>query len=441
MKMQLQLLTLALIISLAGTSVSAQTDQAPRGEADAHTEHGDQGGEAHAEGEDDEAGHQEENGHEEEEHEEGAGSEADHAEEAGHEEGGGEENGHKEEGHEEEASGVVELDSEGQRLADIQAERIVPQPVPTIVSAPGEVELNAYRSARATTRIAAQVVSRQAQLGETVEENDPLALLTSVEMAEAQGALQVTTREWERVRQLGKSVVGEGRYVEAQVAFEQAQSKLLAYGMTEAQVDRFLRNEDKLKLGQFGLLAPIAGTIVEDDFVVGQYVEAGASLFFIADESSVWVEATVAPAEARTIEVGAPARVRIGQEWHQGKVVQKQHRLNESTRTVPVRIELALEEEHAPHPGEFVEVAIEADPGKPGMLVPERALNRNSAGEWVVFIEEASGKYRQVDVKRLKDLAGKVEISGVEPGSMVVTDGAFYLNSEIAKSGFSVHNH
>ena len=32
-------------------------------------------------------------------------------------------------------------------------------------------------------------------------------------------------------------------------------------------------------------------------------------------------------------------------------------------------------------------------------------------------------------------------IGGLEPGTRVVTRGAFFLQSELAKSGFEIHNH
>lgn len=424
MKVHSQFFTFALVIALAGSPVKAQLDNEHTGELNHSSEESnEQSSPSVIEESHGDSGHEDEKG---EHNEKGL-------EEEGHEE--------EEEGHEEGAPGIVELTLESQRIANIKTQQLALQPVPEIVTAPGEVELNAYRSARVSTRIPAQIVSRTAVLGDVVEKNTPLAILTSVDMAEAQGALQIAARDWSRIRELGNSVVGEGRYVEARVAFEQAQSKLQAFGMTENQVDRFLRGEDQLKLGQFKLLASVAGTIIEDDFVVGQYVEAGTTLFFITDESSVWVEATVQAPDARTVEPGAPARVRIGQEWHKGKVVQKHHRLDESTRTMGVRIELELNTKNSPHPGEFVEVAIESDKGEPGLMVPERALNRNSGGEWVIFVQEAPGRYRQVDIRRLKELSGKVAIAGVEPGSTIVTDGAFYLNSEIAKGNFSVHNH
>jgi membrane fusion protein, heavy metal efflux system len=427
MKRQSQFFTLALLAMLAGSPVGAQT------------EHDDTSRHEHA-AEDDHHAKTSEEDHEEPNHEE-AGHQEDNHEAEGHEEEGHEEEGGSEEGHDEADPELVELSRESQQIANIETRTLKLQPVPEIVRAPGEIQLNAYRSARVSTRIPAQVVSRMAELGDVVEEGMPLVLLTSVEMAEAQGALQIAAREWYRVRELGKSVVGEARYIEARVAFQQAQSKLQAYGMTETQVDQFLRGRDELPLGQFRLLSSVAGTIIEDDFVVGQYVETGTALFMITDESSVWAEATVQSSAARGIEPGEPARVRIGKKWYTGKVVQKHHRLDQRTRTMSVRVELEIDEGHSPHPGEFVEVAIETDQGEPGLLVPEHALNRNNKGEWVVFVEEAQGKYRQVDVQRLKELSGKVQISGIEPGTSIVTEGAFYLNSEIAKGGFSVHNH
>jgi len=44
-------------------------------------------------------------------------------------------------------------------------------------------------------------------------------------------------------------------------------------------------------------------------------------------------------------------------------------------------------------------------------------------------------------VQLLASERGMNLVSGIEPGTRVVTAGAFFLASELAKSGFDIHNH
>ena len=111
-----------------------------------------------------------------------------------------------------------------------------------------------------TPRITAQIVARHAKLGDKIKAGQPLVTLTSVEMAEAQGALIIATREWNRVRELGRKVVSEKRFIEAQVSAEKARASVLAYGMVPEQVDALVKAGDASKAtGTFELLAPQAG--------------------------------------------------------------------------------------------------------------------------------------------------------------------------------------
>jgi cobalt-zinc-cadmium efflux system membrane fusion protein len=135
--------------------------------------------------------------------------------------------------------------------------------------------------------------------------------LSSVEMAEAQGNLIVTEREWARVRELGREIVAERRYIEAEVAAQQARARVLAYGMLAEQIETLTRATDASSAdGSFTLLSPATGTIVRDDFVVGEAIEPGRMMFEIADESTLWVEARLPARDAATVRVGSPARGR-----------------------------------------------------------------------------------------------------------------------------------
>ena len=147
------------------------------------------------------------------------------------------------------------------------------------IQAPGGVKANAYATVVVSPRVAAQVVRRQAKLGDAVTAGQPLVTLSSVEVAEAQGALIVAEREWQRVKTLGADAVSAKRYTEAQVARDQANAKLRAFGLGSAEVSALLRAGSSRANGDFVLLAPQAGRVATDDFVVGERVEPGKPLF------------------------------------------------------------------------------------------------------------------------------------------------------------------
>ncbi len=358
------------------------------------------------------------------------------AAEGNHQEAGGEQE------HDHEDENRVHLDARQQRAAGIRVEVLTPRPLAEQIEAPGEIRLNAYATSLVTPRIAAQIIARHAHLGDRVNVGQPLVTLSSVEMAEAQGQFLVAAREWQRVRKLGKKVVSARRYLESRVAYQQARARLLAYGMTRKQADRLARGgKTSLADGRFELLAPQAGTVIRDDFVVGQRAEPGQVLFEISDESRLWVEARIEPRWLERIRVGAAARVRVDQGWLPAKVIQIHHKLDETTRTLGVRLSLDNPNDRL-HPGQFVEVAIDSDRhGDPVLSVPLRALMRGPDGDWQLYLEVEPGEFEPREVRVTRQLGGRALIDGIEAGVRVVVDGAFFVQSELAKTGFAVHNH
>ena len=338
---------------------------------------------------------------------------------------------------------AVHLEPSQQEAAGIRSEILQPRTLEVALRAPGEVRLNAYATFRVTPRIRAQVVERHAQLGDPVVAGQPLVTMSSVEMAEAQGTLVVAEREWSRVRALGREVVSDRRYIEAQVTAQQAQARVLAFGMAEEQIESLLGGGDaSLAQGEFTLTAPAAGTIVRDDFLVGESIEPGRMMFEITDESTLWVEARLPAQEAAAFSVGSPARVGVAESWVDGHVIQAYHALDESTRTLPVRVQVPNPEDEL-HPGMFVDVLILNEDSQPVLAVPETAVLRSADGDWQVFVVtgEDGDEFEPVEVTVARTTAGFAVIDGVASGTRVVTEGGFFLQSEYAKSGFSIHNH
>ncbi len=356
-----------------------------------------------------------------------------------HDEGKGHDEGEGHGGHEE-APGTIHLSSEQMKTAGIKVSLLQPVPVAQTVKAPGEVRLNAYRTVKITPRINAQVIERHAKLGDKVEKEQPLVTLSSVEMAEAQGQLLLADKEWKRVRKLGRRVVSERRYLSAKIDFQKSFANVKAYGMSDSEIRKLL-GQKRSADGTFELKSPISGRILHDKFIVGEFVDAGYELMVIADESTMWVEARVTPETAGMVQIGSPAEVLVNNERYPAKVIQLHHTLDETTRTSAVRLELDNSKDRF-HAGMFVTALISTSNKNKALQLPEAAVLRSSDGDWQVFVQqEEKGEFKAVEVEVKQIIDGKAVIEGIKPGSKVVTAGAFFIQSEIAKGGFEIHNH
>ena len=410
-----------------------------------HGDYDDDSESSHEEDHADHDGHSDEHGDDEDSHDESSKDHGDHDDdsESSHEEDHADHDGHNDDhgdDHGEESNNVT-LSKLQQQASGIETEIVVQRYLSDSISAPGEVVLNEYSSTSITSRIPAQVIKRHVRIGEIVEQGQALITLSSVDMAEAQSQLFQASIEWNRVQKLGRNVVSDKRYTDAEIEFRKGISKVRAYGMLDTQVEAFLQeNKPENATGQFTLLALQSGTVINDDFIIGGFVDPGQVLLEISDESVLWVEARLAPDIAASIQIGSPAHIKIKENYIQGKVVSSHHKLDETTRTRAVTIEAPNENDRL-HPGEFVIATLEGPTGSQGIVVPKSAVLRGQDGDWLVFVEATEGVFEPKEVNITRTVADLVMVEGIDVGTTIVTEGAFFVQSEIAKSGFSVHNH
>lgn len=337
--------------------------------------------------------------------------------------------------HGDEAADAIEITTREQRSAGVLVETVQARALSDVLRVPGEVVVNAYQSSRVTPRITAQVVKRHVRLGDEVKLGQPLVTLSSVTMAGAQGALLIADRDWQRVKTLGPQTVSERRYTEAQVVRQQAFATVIAYGMTDEQATALVGSVDVSNAtGQFVLLAPQAGVVLQDDFIVGELIEPGRALIDITDESVIWVEAQAVTNQFAEVEAGSVARVSLdGATWYSGTVIQRHHRLDERTRTQGLRIEVDNADDRL-HPGQFVETEIVTGPRMSTLAVPNLAITLIS-GEPSVFKREGSQEFH-VETIDLGPTIGDWTVvrKGLAEGDEIVVEGVFYLKSLLLKS-------
>lgn len=331
----------------------------------------------------------------------------------------------------------IYISPQGQKLAHIATEALTSRHLPLYIEAPGEVVINSNYSAIVTSRIRAQVLKRLANVGETVAKGTPLVELTSVGMAQAQGELLLATKEWHRVKFLGREAVSAKRYQYAEVAYQQAFAKLIAYGMTQEQVKQFIQSDNPNKAdGTFTLLAPRSGKVFLADFTEGQMIEPGNVLYKIVNESQLWINARLSTVDTETIKPGDKALIKTSYKTMPGYVLQVHPELDRKTRTQIVR--LGVNNIHNQlRPGEFVSCHIQTGQTQMVLAVPRNALVLEPNGNEVIYIQTKPNYFKSIKIKVVKSIGNWRVIEGVNAGINIVTQGAFFVHSEIMKNNFS----
>jgi len=324
-------------------------------------------------------------------------------------------------------------------LANIKVESITPKVQYSTVYAPGEIKVNGYKSYIVSSRTESVITNRHAILGEHVQKDQKLVTLFSESMAQAQADYLIASTEWQRVKKLGNKTLSESQLLKAETMFNASYGRLIALGLTSDAIQNISKMRTSL-FGQYTLTAKISGVVLHDDFYQGQRVAAGDSIMLLADEKDLWVEAKVAPNKKLDLSINAPAIVTLEEQNYHAKVIQEAHTIDPITRTRIVRLSVNNQDDSL-HSGMFVKVNFQFKTENKVMAVPETALVRGADGDWIIFVEDHPGEFEAIEVELGRALGDYREIIGLESGSRVVTQGAFFVASEIAKGGFDPHNH
>jgi Cu(I)/Ag(I) efflux system membrane fusion protein len=178
--------------------------------------------------------------------------------------------------------------------------------------------------------------------------------------------------------------------------------------------------------------APVSGIVLEKKAVQGMRFMPGEMLYQIADLSSVWAIAEVTEQDIGQVRLGSRAQVTVdaypGRTFN-GKVDFIYPTLNNATRTVQVRIEIA-NPKGLLKPAMFASAQLAVDKGDKVLTVPSSAVI-DSGTRMLVLVRLAEGRFepRAVSVGNRSD--DYIEIlAGVSEGEQVVTAANFLIDAE-----------
>ena len=209
---------------------------------------------------------------------------------------------HKDEHHDEkDPQEDIALTPEAVKQAGIETTEVSMRLLKVESSFPGKVSVDETRLAHVGPRIAGKAVEVYASLGDFIKKGQPVAVIDSPELGEAQSQylkaktnLQVAEKSYERAKivlegkviSTGEFQRREGEYLSASTEAKAAEDRLHLLGMTDDEVSAI--GKGHTISSRVAIYAPVTGTVIERHLTLGEVVEPAKPLFTIADLSNLW---------------------------------------------------------------------------------------------------------------------------------------------------------
>jgi membrane fusion protein, copper/silver efflux system len=255
--------------------------------------------------------------------------------------------------------------------------------------------------------------------GEKINAGDPVYELYSDEL---QAAIKQYILLKEKSRQLDNQNVNYDQMLRS------AKDKLLIWGLSEKLINTFSGNNIPQTIPFY---SKKSGVITEIPVSEGDYLAEGSPVLNIADYSTLWVTAEVYPGQQQQIRAGQDVHVNIEaypQDNIKGKVESENPELDAGSRINIIRIKIP-DREGKYKPGMRAVVKVLTGVNK-GISVPAEAVLFQPEMN-MVWISDSNDVFRPRMVKTGIISDGKVEIiSGLQEGEMIVTSGAYLIDSE-----------
>lgn len=271
-----------------------------------------------------------------------------------------------------------------------------------------------------------------ADLGTKVLDKQVVARIWSAQIAEAVAKAVLTHQTLEREQKLrAQQVTSEKALQEAEAAHRAACQGLRTFGFTEARIDELSQKPEEVVL--LDARAPFAGEITGRSAVRGALVEAGTSLFTIADRAVMWADLAVPEAALARLKEGQEVELTVDalpERKFKGKLTWISAELDETTRMVRARAEV-------PNPDGllkarmFAKARILTEAAASALWVPPASIQRID-GKPFLFVKLESDLFDARAV-RVGARAGDAWIiaEGLKAGEEVATERVFALKSQL----------
>jgi RND family efflux transporter MFP subunit len=281
--------------------------------------------------------------------------------------------------------------------------------------------IEAWQTATIASRLAARVDAVPQDEGDSVKAGDLLLALDDNDIQAQVRALDSTIESLGLSRQFW---VSESR-ADGQLAQDgviptvEAEATHIRRAEAVAKLEASQRTRDGLlaKLVYTRLVSPFAGMISTRSVDPGDLAAPGQPLMVVEDRSSLKVGFDAPQGDMEFMRTGLPVRAEVGGQMLALSVTHIHPSLDRSRM---VRVEVRIPADPSFQTGAFVSLAVIWSRNDQAITVPLESLMQRADDGWAVFVV-ADGKLQLRSVQLGMTGAGRVEVTGVQPGEEVVT--------------------
>ena len=343
----------------------------------------------------------------------------------------------------------VTLTAEALQRAGIKIVAVTAASTGGTLAVPATVTSNAYRDTKVNALVGGIVRQVMVELGASVDRGQPLTVIFSAELADAQtkylsmrASLEADDQKLQRTQKLVGIGAASRQELEEVTAIHHAhetelaaaRQRLLLLGLSSERVATL--DSASQVVSEVTVSSPTAGLIVNRSVNSGQVIGAGQELFVVTDLSSVWVIADLYEKDFGAVHVGTPATVLVASRAStplRGRVAYIDPRVEPATRTAKVRVEVPNRNGELKL-GMFVDVTFATGSGTPRAVVPRAAVQSINGRSVVYVATEDEGRFVERPVRVGAAVGDGVEVlEGLRSGERVAADGSFYLRAEAGR--------
>ena len=313
----------------------------------------------------------------------------------------------------------------------------------------GSIDFNQNMLVQVFTPYRGRIVASYANVGDRVEKGQALFTIDSPDLLQASsnlisaaGVLVLQTRNLKRLTETLKVGGGAQKDVDqatsdhqaAVGALRAARDAMRIFGKTDEEADKIIA--DRQADSTLIVRNSISGLVTARAAAPGLFVQPGnaPAPFTVADTSTMWMIANVVESDSALIRVGQEVRVQVAaypDHGFEGSIVVVGAMVDPQTRRIMVRSEIK-DPDRLLRAGMFANFTIRIGDPIEATYVPNSALVREGDGTMTVWLTTDRRHFEKRTVKIGLRQGGATQIvEGVQPGDLIVTDGALFLSNKL----------
>ncbi|CAH9017890.1 efflux RND transporter periplasmic adaptor subunit [Candidatus Nitrosacidococcus sp. I8] len=338
----------------------------------------------------------------------------------------------------------IHITAETQQKIGIQIKTAGPVIIQSILTLPGEIELNPKKVSDVVSRVDGIATKVYKFIGDKVIKDEILAILESQTLADLRSQYFVALRQldfakviaereeilWkEKVSAKQDYLAAKIELQKAKILVEAATQKLLALGIPKDQV-----LDSNIPYNRYELRAPFDGEVIQQNLVLGESASSTSIVFSIADLSTVWGEITIYTRDLKDIQIGHSVMIEATDAGFTttGTVFYIAPLVGQKTRSTTAYVQIPNPEGYW-YPGLFINAKISHKENQTPVAVDRGAI-QTYQDHPIIFVQHDGDQFEARSVVLgVKDDQWVEVREGLSAGESYVASNSFILKSELNK--------